>query len=98
MPCHPYGGGTRVPSLTESIQEALTSAARASNLREREGEMANRKAPKRGSGVIALIAVLAALAGPSAASADPGKSHGQASLSSDLGGFGLSIVASWAEE
>jgi hypothetical protein len=61
-------------------------------LREREGEMANKKAGrKRGSGVIALIAVLAALAGPSAAMADSG---GYAFLDS----YNFGGEASWVEE
>ena len=72
-------------------------------LREREGEMANKKSGRRGSAVIALIAVLAALAGPSAAMADPGKSmSAAASASGSLYAFtyayGFGVDASWAEE
>ena len=68
-------------------------------LREREGEMANRKAGRRGSGVIALIAVLAALAGPSAATADPGKSKGNAAPAYAYAyAFSFGIDASWVEE
>ncbi len=71
-------------------------------MREREVEMANKKSGKRGSGLIALIAVIAALAGPPAASADPGKAQapGKASLAavlpveSDI----PFLEASWAEE
>jgi hypothetical protein len=43
-------------------------------LREREVEMANRDVTKRGSGIVALIAVIAAFAAPAGASATPGKS------------------------
>jgi hypothetical protein len=71
--------------------------------REREGEMAKKKSGTRGSAVIALIAVVAALAGPSAAAADPGKSNGQAA--SALGNaysyaysYGFGLDASWVEE
>ena len=68
-------------------------------LREREGEMANKKAGRRGSGVIALIAVLAALAGPSAATADPGKSNGNAALAyAYANAFSFGVDASWVEE
>jgi hypothetical protein len=61
--------------------------------------MAKKKTGRRGSGVIALIAVLAALAGPSAAAADPGKSDSNAvSASAYEYGFSFDIVASWVEE
>jgi hypothetical protein len=58
--------------------------------------MANRKSGKRGSGIIALIAVIAALAGPSAAMADPGHAAAQVKVCSYSYAFGLE--ASWAEE
>jgi hypothetical protein len=61
-------------------------------LREREGEMAKQKSGRRWSAVIALIAVLAALAGPSAASADYGSEY----AFSDSYSFG--VDASWVEE
>ena len=72
-------------------------------LREREGEMANKKAGRRGSAVIALIAVLAALAGPSVAAADPGKSRSTAASASAAVyayaySFGFGVDASWVEE
>jgi hypothetical protein len=72
-------------------------------LREREGEMANKKTGKRGAGVIALIAVLAALAGPSAASADPGKSKSKAASVAGnpyayAYAFSFGVDASWVEE
>jgi hypothetical protein len=71
--------------------------------RERRGEMANKKTGKRGAGVIALIAVLAALAGPSAASADPGKSMGKAASAAGNPyaysyAFSFGVDASWVEE
>jgi hypothetical protein len=67
--------------------------------REREGEMAKRTIRRRGSGVIALIAVLAALAGPSAAAADPGKSKAKAEASFTYTYvFDFPVDASWAEE
>jgi hypothetical protein len=72
--------------------------------------MANRKPGKRGSGIIALIAVIAAIAGPSTAAATPGKNKGAPNSNApantnapavvpayDLAP-GLSIAdASWAE-
>jgi hypothetical protein len=64
-------------------------------LREREGEMANKKSGRRWSGVIALIAVLAAMAGPSAAMADRGKSTSNAPSAYS---YNFGVDASWAEE
>jgi hypothetical protein len=61
-------------------------------LREEEGEMANKKSGRRGSAVIALIAVLAALVGPSAAKAGPSNAHASAYA------FSFGVDASWAEE
>jgi flagellar basal body-associated protein FliL len=71
-------------------------------LREREVEMANKKSGKRGSGIIALIAVVAALAGgPSAASASPGKSKAPQNASAPAvvpaWYVAPSLEASWAE-
>jgi hypothetical protein len=60
--------------------------------REREGEMAKVKSGRRGSAVIALIAVLAALAGPSAALADSGSEYGFSDS------YSFDVVASWVEE
>jgi hypothetical protein len=62
-------------------------------LREREGEMANKKSGRRGSAIIALIAVLAALAGPSAAMAGSGTSNSAPAYAYNFG-----VDASWAEE
>jgi hypothetical protein len=63
--------------------------------------MAKKKSGKRGSGIIALIAVIAAIAGgPSAASANPGHGQGQGPVAellpvqSDI----PFLDASWAEE
>ena len=68
-------------------------------MREREGEMAKRTMRRRGSGVIALIAVLAALAGPSVASAKPGKSSGEpATVFAYDYAFWFGFEASWVEE
>ncbi len=55
--------------------------------------MANKKSGRRGSAIIALIAVLAALAGPSAAMADKGRSGSAAAYAYNFG-----VDASWAEE
>jgi hypothetical protein len=62
--------------------------------------MAIRNLRKRGSGVIALIAVLAALAGPSAAVADTGKSQGNGSalVLAYKYAFSFGVDASWVEE
>jgi hypothetical protein len=61
-------------------------------LRKREGEMAKQKSGRRWSAVIALIAVLAALAGPSAALADSGSEYGFSDS------YSFDVVASWVEE
>jgi hypothetical protein len=65
--------------------------------------MANRKSGKRGSGIIAIIAVLAAIAGgPSAASANPGKSkapnYAEAPAEAPAWNVAPGLLASWAEE
>lgn len=63
--------------------------------------MANRKSGKRGSGIIALIAVIAALAGPSTALADPGKSNGPGDPAQGMAYFysyAFGLEASWVEE
>jgi hypothetical protein len=64
--------------------------------------MANRKSGRQGSGIIALIAVVAAVAaGPSAALAKSGESKAppEASVSVSLPAFdySFSFEASWAE-
>jgi len=61
-------------------------------LREEEGEMANKKSGRRGSAVIALIAVLAALAGPSAAKANPSNAYASAYA------YSFGVDASWADQ
>ena len=58
--------------------------------------MARKTSGKRGAAIIALIAALAALAGPGAAAAHPGKGSGAAPLVSVVSGAGG--LASWAEE
>jgi hypothetical protein len=65
-------------------------------LSEGEREMARKSSSKRGAAIIALIAVLAALAGPGAASAAPKKTESAPAVSVSVGGFGE--IASWAEE
>jgi hypothetical protein len=63
--------------------------------------MVNKKSGKRGSGIIALIAVIAALAGPSTAMADPGKSKGPADPAQGKAyaySYAFGLEASWAEE
>jgi hypothetical protein len=61
--------------------------------------MAKRTRGRRGSAVIALVAVLAALAWPSAAAADPGKSKGTASAPANAYyAFSFGVDASWVEE
>lgn len=73
--------------------------------------MANRQTRKRGAGIIALVTVIAALAGsPSAAFASPGKSHGKGNSSPPVAATTSAVVtplatadglclsaASWAE-
>jgi hypothetical protein len=65
--------------------------------------MENKKSGKRGSGIIAIIAVLAAIAGgPSAAAADPGKSKAPitAQAPGEVPAWNIApgLLASWAEE
>ena len=54
--------------------------------------MARKSSGKRGAVIVALIATLAALAGPGAASAAPKAKPGPAAVS------GAGIIASWFED
>jgi len=59
--------------------------------------MARKTSGRRGAAIIALIAVLAALAGPGVASASSGKSQAPVpATAAPVSGIG--VVASWAEE
>jgi hypothetical protein len=58
--------------------------------------MAKKSSSTRGAAIIAVIAPLAALAGPGAASAASKKAGPVPAASTSSGGFGE--VASWAEE
>jgi hypothetical protein len=57
--------------------------------------MARKTSGERGATIVALIAALAALAGPGAGAASSGKGSGSAPTTSAISGAG--ILASWAE-
>ena len=80
---------------SQSARSDCGSCAKA--LSEREREMANKTALRRGAVIVAFIAVLAALAGPGAASAAPAKSTYVAPAPITVA-FGSGLVASWAEQ
>ena len=73
--------------------EEVHCGARVKTLREREREMATKKAGKRGAAIIVLVVLAALAGGPSAALATPG-------ISSDApaGVYAPGPDASWVEE
>ena len=80
---------------SQSARSDCGSCAEA--LSEREREMAKKTASRRGAVIVALIAVLAALAGPGAASATQVKPTYAAPAPITVV-YGWSTVASWVEE
>jgi hypothetical protein len=73
----PSGGGIAPETVTQLLGTVL-SAVRAKVMREREREMAKKSSGKKGAAVLALIAVLAFVGAPQAASAASGKASAPA--------------------